>query len=110
MALALLSIGILSGIFSDLIQPDQDRSMLKVGLNNILLGVVGIGAGYLFINWSALTVVGPVFKFKLIATLLFSILFLLIFANKVAYPDSSGYLGGFLSGLFLSGMLPNIQL
>ena len=109
MGIAVLTLGIVSGIFSDIIQPDQDKSMLKVGLNNILLGVIGIGAGYMFVNWSALTVIGPVFKFKLIVTLLFSVLFLIIFANKVAYADSSGYLGGFLSGLFISGMFPCIQ-
>ena len=43
--------GITGSIFSDLVQPDGSRAMLKTGLNPCLFGMIGVGVGYLVINW-----------------------------------------------------------
>ena len=102
--------GIVAGIFSDLIHTDPNKEMVKLGMNNSLYGIVGLGAGYLFINWSALRRMGHIFKLKMFMTLFFALLFLIIYGNKVQYADTSGHLGGFLVGVFISGMMPSIIL
>ena len=107
--LVLVGSGIAGSIFGDLISPDANRTMLKTGLNPCLFGVVGCGLGYLLINWESLRLIGWVFKFKVASNLIFAFMFLIIFADEANTRDFGGQLGGFLAGLFMSGMLPSIR-
>jgi membrane associated rhomboid family serine protease len=107
--IALVTTGITSNIFSDIISPDSDQSMLKIGSSNFIYGIVGLGFGYIALNWSSLQIIGPIFKFKLCVTLIFSILFLIVFCDQVKVPDYTGHLGGFLAGFFFSGFMSTIE-
>jgi hypothetical protein len=101
--------GIIGSIFSDLLQVDADRLMLKTGMNVSLFGMLGCGLGYMVINWPSLRVIGWIFKFKISVNLIFGVLFLLMFANEATNMDITGYIGGFLAGVFICGMLPSIK-
>lgn len=88
-------------IFSALCNPDT----IKAGASTCLYGLLGVMIGYILINWTGLSVIGPFFKcqlacicFMLVA---FTMLFTSVGANNIDY---FGHLGGFLSGLWLSGI------
>lgn len=106
--IVLLATGITANIFSNIISVDQSQLMIKAGANNYLFGFIGLGFGYLALNWSSLHVIGPVFKFKLFITLLLAVLFLIIFCDQAEYPDYAGHLGGFLAGFFFSGFMTTV--
>lgn len=110
MLLVLLGSGLAASIFSNLLSVDENSLMLKAGLNPCLYGVIGLGFGYLLVNWPSLKLIGPVFKFKIVVNLLFAVVFLLIFTEKAAEADLAGIGGGFLAGFFAAGMMPSIDL
>ena len=101
--------GIVGNMFSNLLAVDEARDMLKAGSNVMMFGVTGIGIGYLIVNWSSLNIVGGMFKLKIILNFLFSIFFLLVFANAATNPDILAFVGTLLSGIFFSGMMPSIE-
>lgn len=82
--------------------------MIKAGTTIALYGTIGIGLSYLIINWPSLKVVGPYFKFKIFAHLLLMVVYLLLFSDVAVNVDYGGYLGSFLAGLFVAGILPSI--
>ena len=82
--------------------------MIKLGSSNFTYGLVGLGLGYIALNWSSLQIIGPIFKFKLFITLVFTVLFLIVFCDQVKVPDYAGHLGGFLAGFLFLGFMPTI--
>lgn len=82
--------------------------MIKAGATNALFGTLGVGLGYLLINWASLNLMGPFFKFKAFSQILLAIIFLILFCDVAKEDDFAGHLGGFLAGFFLSGCLPSI--
>ncbi len=101
---------IVGNVFSDLISVDSSNEMIKSGAINALFGIIGIALGYMLINWPALHLMGPIFKFKAFSQIILAAAFLLLFSDVAKKDDFAGHLGGVLAGFFLSGSLPSIQL
>ena len=83
--------------------------MIKLGASNLLYGIIGLGFGYIVLNWSSLDIIGPVFKFKLVITLVFALLFLIVFGDQAGSPDYAGHLGGIISGFLFTGFMPTLE-
>ena len=101
--------GIVGNMFSNLLAVDETKDMLKAGSNVMLFGVTGIGIGYVIVNWSSLNILAAIFKLKIVVNFLFSIMFLLIFANAATNPDILAFFGTLLAGIFFAGMMPSIE-
>jgi len=104
-----LATGITGNIFSNLISTDVPTTMIKLGVSNSLYGMIGLSIGYMIINWSALDIIGPIFKLRIILSLVLTAILLIIFTDQASKADYSGHLGGFLAGLFISGMMPSLK-
>ena len=82
--------------------------MSRAGSSTSLYGMIGLVIGYLFINWSSLSVIGFIFKFKLILLVVLIFAFLLLFTDVAIDIDFFGHLGGFVGGLLLSAVNSSI--
>lgn len=93
-------------IFSALCSPMG----IKAGASTCLYGLLGVMVGYVIINWSGLNKIGPILKCQLffvcMMLIAFTILFTSVGPNNIDY---FGHLGGFLAGLWLSGINPTID-
>jgi membrane associated rhomboid family serine protease len=83
--------------------------MLKAGSSTSLYGLVGLSIGYIIINWPAFRRIGFIFKFKIIFIVVLLAAFLLLFSDVAQEIDYLGHLGAFVSGFFLSSIVPSIQ-
>ncbi len=97
-------------MFSNLVTTDVPTTMIKLGVSNSLYGMIGLSIGYLIINWEALQIIGPIFKLKIVLSIVFTAILLIIFTDQASNIDYSGHLGGFLSGLFISSLMPSLKL
>lgn len=93
-------------IFSALCAPYS----IKAGASTCLYGLLGIMIGYIAINFTALNKIGPILKCQLMLLCLILIVFTMLFTsvgpNNI---DVFGHIGGFLSGLGISGINPTID-
>ena len=105
-----LATGIIGNMFSNLISTDVPTTMIKLGASNSLYGMIGLSIGYMIINWEALEIIGPIFKLKIILNIIITAILLIIFTDQASNIDYSGHLGGFLAGLFISGLMPSLKL
>ena len=104
-----LGSGITGSLFSDLISVDEENLMLKIGVSTCLYGMIGACIGYMFINWPSLSVIGPVFKLKIILNLTYFIILLLLFADQASHIDFVSHFGALLAGIFLSSILKTMR-
>jgi len=102
--------GVFGNIFSDLLVADVSASMIKLGASNSLYGMLGLSLGYLIINWTALGIIGPLFKFKIILIIFLTGIFMVMYTDQAGIVDYLGHLGGFLAGIFISGFMPSLKL
>lgn len=98
--------GIAGGILSNIVYTDE---MLKAGSSTSLYGIVGLGVGYLIVNWPALRILGFIFKFKLFFIIIWIIGFLLLFTDVAVDVDYMGHLGSFAAGILLISIVPSID-
>ena len=82
--------------------------MIKAGASISLYGLLGIVVGYTIINWPSLSIIGAILKAKLITTVVLLLIFMLLFTNVAVTIDFLGYLGSFMAGIFVSGLLEPI--
>jgi rhomboid protease GluP len=93
-------------IFSALCSP----STIKAGASTCLYGLLGVMVGYMIINWSGFSKIGPVFKCQLVLVCLMLIAFIILFTSVgPSNIDYFGHIGGFLAGLCLSGITKTIE-
>lgn len=94
--------GIGGNIFSALVSP----SGVKAGASTALYGIIGVIIGYIVINWNGLDLVGQQMKCQIFCSGFMVIIFIFIFTptSSNSSIDYMGHLGGFLSGLWLSGI------
>ncbi len=98
--------GIAGGILSNIVYTDE---MLKAGSSTSLYGIVGLGIGYLIVNWPALSILGFIFKFKLCFIIIWMAGFLLLFTDVAIDVDHIGHLGSFIAGILLICIIPSID-
>ena len=96
-------------MFSDLVSVDAANSIAKIGASIPIYGLLGVGLGYFLINWSALSMIGPIFKFRSIIIILLAIVFMVMFTDQSDSVDYLGHVGGIVSGFFISGLLPSLK-
>lgn len=93
-------------IFSALCSPTG----IKAGASTCLYGLLGVMVGYLIINWTGLNKIGPILKCQLTCVIMMLIVFTILFTsvgpNNIDY---FGHIGGFLAGLWLSGINSTID-
>jgi membrane associated rhomboid family serine protease len=82
---------------------------VKAGASTCLYGLLGVMIGYLIINWNGLNRIGPINKCQLVCICFMLFIFTLLFTSAVANIDYFGHLGGFLAGIWLSGINKTIQ-
>lgn len=100
--------GIMGNIFSDVVSNDIFRA--SVGASTSLYGLVGLLLGYIIINWDGIAFMPPAFKCRLIMVVVIMLFFSVFFIDPTSSQsvDYFGHLGGFLGGLWLSGIPPSI--
>lgn len=100
--------GIMGNIFSDAVTANP--LMLAAGASTSLYGMIGLLLGYIIINWEGLSFMPPPLKCKLLITILMMLVFSIFFVDSrnSSGIDYYGHLGGFLGGLWLSGIPPSI--
>lgn len=96
-----LIVYLLSGIAGNIFSIACSPSGIKIGASTALYGVIGIIIGYIIINWSGLSVVGPIMKSQVVCSGLIIILSIFIFTPTAENLDYYGHGGGFIGGLFL---------
>ena len=84
--------------------------MIKLGASNSLYGMIGLSLGYLIINWAALDIIGPLFRFKMILIIFLAAIFMIMFTDQASNVDYVGHLGGFMTGIFISAFMPSLKL
>lgn len=84
--------------------------MIKLGVSNSLYGMIGLSLGYLIINWSALSIIGTLFRFKVILVIFLTAIFMIMFTDQASNVDYIGHLGGFVAGIFIAGFMPSLKL
>ncbi len=104
-----LSCGIVGNIFSDLVTPDPTFEIGKVGASIPLYGLLGAALGYYLINWRALSMIGPIFKFRVFIIVFLVIVFMVMFTDQSVSVDYLGHVGGIVSGFFISGLMPPLK-
>lgn len=101
---------IISAIAGNIFSAVCDTTTTKAGASTCLYGVLGVMVGYLIINWSGLKKIGAILRCQLLCAcgmlIVFTILFTSVGANNIDY---FGHLGGFLAGLWLSGINHTIE-
>lgn len=101
--------GIAGNIFSVVV--NRDPFMLAAGASTAIYGMIGVLVGYVIINWEGLGFMPPILRCRLFTTILFMLIFSVFFVDGKSQQgvDNFGHLGGFLGGLFLSGLPPTIE-
>lgn len=77
---------------------------VNVGASTALYGMMGLLVGYTVINWRGLSFLPVAMRLKLLITLLLIIGLAVIFTLGQKNISYFGHLGGFLGGLWLSGL------
>ena len=83
--------------------------MIKAGASTSLYGILGACFGYFLINWPALSIIGPVLKFRTITILLLMLIFLILFGDQASKVDYAAHFSSLLAGFFLAGILQSIH-
>lgn len=73
-----------------------------------LYGMIGLGVGYIIINWKAFDNIGLIYMFKIIISVILLGLFMILYSDVTQY-DYIGYLGAFANGILLSSLSPTIE-
>ena len=96
---------IVSAIAGNIFSALCNTTNIKAGASTCLYGILGVMIGYIIINWSGLNKIGPILKCQLVCVcimlIVFTILFTSVGPNNIDY---FGHLGGFLAGLWCSGI------
>lgn len=98
---------LLSGIAGNIfvaVTSSSPYDTVTVGASTSLYGMMGLLVGYFVINWRGLNFLPVMVRLKLILTTLMVVAFAIIFTLGVSNISYLGHLGGFLGGLFLSGV------
>ena len=70
-----------------------------------MYGILGVMIGYLIINRTGLKKIGDILRCQLVCACIMLIVFTVLFTSVgVNNIDYFGHLGGFLAGLWLSGI------
>lgn len=97
---------ILSGIGANIFSVAIQSEGVKAGASTALYGIIGVIIGYIILNWNGLDLMGPVIKCQVYCSAIMIIVFIFIFtpSNGGGDVDYYGHFGGFLSGLWLTGL------
>lgn len=99
--------GIAGNIFAEVTE-GSPYANINVGASTSLYGMIGLLIGYLIVNWRGLNFLTFPMKMKLVFTLVLIIVVAIIFTLGKQNISHMGHLGGFLGGLWLSGLPPSI--
>jgi len=97
--------GIGGNIFSITVDKDNYYNQYKAGASTALYGAIGIILGYLIINWVGLQPVGDQMRCNIVCNFMFLLIFVLIFTPDTKNVDFYGHLGGFLTGIWITGFV-----
>lgn len=100
--------GIGGNIFSLTVDTGSYNSVYKAGASTALYGSIGMILGYLIINWTGLQPVGDQMRCNIVCVFLFLLIFVLIFTPSNENVDFYGHLGGFLTGIWVTGFLKTL--
>lgn len=99
--------GIMGNIFSDVVSTNPYS--LSAGASTAIYGMLGILLGYMIINWDGLAFMPSMYRCRTLILLIFMLVFSVFFISGSSTGiDYYGHLGGFLGGLWLSGIPPSI--
>lgn len=102
---------ILSGIAGNIlavVTTGYPYATVNVGASTALYGMIGLLIGYVIINWRGMNFMPIAMRLKLLVMLLLIIAMAIIFTLGQKNISYMGHLGGFLGGLWLSGIPPSI--
>jgi membrane associated rhomboid family serine protease len=100
--------GIGGNIFSLTVDTGSYFDTYKAGASTALYGSIGIILGYLIINWTGLQAIGEQLRYQIVCVFLFLLIFVLIFTPNSGNVDFYGHLGGFLTGIWVTGFTQSL--
>jgi membrane associated rhomboid family serine protease len=100
--------GIGGNIFSDAVDTGNYDGTLKAGASTALFGMIGVVLGYIIINWVGMHRVGEGMRCNILCIFFFLLIFVLIFTPSTGNIDYYGHLGGFLTGVWITGFLQSL--